>query len=204
MSGIDPFPAPSVRRAFTEHGGTMRGLIQIPIACLLTVIACQNRRAADSNDSALAQRSAEPSTPTPASPGPAPGPVDPTAGLAKGKEAGTIPATPTPAVTSENSIAAMRQHLQRLDTASATGLQRSMQQHSRMLGDLLTTMRVEVSAATSPAKETWLAAADTVEGDLNRLALAQGQELTTAFRAHRTRVLQLLDEFRVLVPVKSM
>lgn len=178
----------------------MRGLIQIPIALTVTVIACQNRRPADNNDTALTQQSAESSRP--ASPDPAPKPVDPTAGLAKGKEPGTTPATPTPSVTSESSITAMRLHLQRLDTASATGLQGSMQQHSRMLGDLLTTMRVEVQSVTSASKESWLAAADTVEDDLNRLALAQGAELTTAFRAHRTRVLQLLDGFRALVPAK--
>jgi hypothetical protein len=115
-----------------------------------------------------------------------------------------MPATPTPAVTSENSIATMRLQLQRLDTASVENLQRNMKEHSRMLGDLFTTMRVEVQAVTSPAKNSWLAAADTVEHDVGRLAEAQGEELRTAFRVHRGRVTRLLDEFRVLVPAKPM
>ena len=72
-----------------------------------------------------------------------------------------------------------------------------------MLGDLLTTMRVEVQAAASPTKNTWLMSADSVESDLDRLALADGEALRTAFREHRTRVLRLLDGFRALVPPKA-
>jgi hypothetical protein len=123
--------------------------------------------------------------------------------LASGKEPGTIPATPTPSVTTDNAIATMRQHLQRLDNASVATLQSGMKEHSKMLGDLLTTMRVEVQAAASTAKDAWLVSADSVEGDLDRLALADGAALTTAFREHRTRVLRLLDGFRTLVPHKS-
>ena len=94
----------------------------------------------------------------------------------------------------------MRLHLQRLDTASVENLQRSMKEHSGMLGDMLTTMRVEVQAVTAPAKDSWLAVADSAESDLDQLALAQGEALRTAFRTHRLRILRLLDEFRVLVP----
>jgi hypothetical protein len=97
----------------------------------------------------------------------------------------------------------MRLHLQRLDTASAQVLQGKMAEHAKILGDLLTTMEVEVQGVTSPAKNTWLAFADTVENDLDKLALANGEELRTAFRAHSSRVRRLLDEFRVLVPAKS-
>ena len=96
----------------------------------------------------------------------------------------------------------MRLHLQRLDTASAQVLQGQMTEHAKVLGDLLTTMEVEVQALTSPAKSSWLAFADTVENDLDKLALSRGEELKTAFRAHSTRVRRLLDEFRVLVPAK--
>ena len=123
--------------------------------------------------------------------------------MASGKEPGTIPATPTPSVTTDNAIANMRQRLQALDNASVQTLQSGMKEHSKMLGDLLTTMRVEVQAATSPTKDAWLVSADSVEGDLDRLALADGPALTTAFREHRTRVLRLLDGFRTLVPPKS-
>ena len=94
----------------------------------------------------------------------------------------------------------MRDHLQRLDGATAESLQSGMKDHSKMLGDLLTTMRVEVQAATSPTKNTWLASADTAENELDRLALANGEALKTSFREHRTRVLRLLDGFRALVP----
>lgn len=123
--------------------------------------------------------------------------------MASGKEPGTIPATPTPSVTTDNAIATMRQHLQRLDNASVTTLKSGMKEHSKMLGDLLTTMRVEVQAAASTTKDAWLVSADSVESDLDRLALADGAALTTAFREHRTRVLRLLDGFRVLVPPKA-
>ena len=123
--------------------------------------------------------------------------------MASGKEPGTIPATPTPSVTSDNAIANMRQRLQALDNASVQTLQSGMKEHSKMLGDLLTTMRVEVQAAASTTKDAWLVSADSVESDLDRLALADGAALTTAFREHRTRVLRLLDGFRVLVPPKS-
>ncbi len=78
-----------------------------------------------------------------------------------------------------------------------------MSEHQKMLGDLLTTMRVEVQAATSPAKNAWIAAADSVEGDFDKLALANGEALRTAFREHKTRVLRLLDGFRVLVPARA-
>jgi hypothetical protein len=90
-----------------------------------------------------------------------------------------------------------------LDTASVQNLQARMAEHAKMLGDLLTTMRVEVQAATVSTKNTWLAAADSVENDLDQLALVQGEQLRTAFRAHKTRVLRLLEEFRALVPRKS-
>jgi hypothetical protein len=186
--------------------GIMR-LLWLPVALSLVIIACQDRDTATVRDTAEAQPPAD--SPAAASSGkdirPAESsrPADSAARLAVGKEPGTIPATPTPAVTSENSIAALRMQLQRLDTASAQSLQAAMQNHSRMVGDLLTTMRVEVAAATSPTKDSWLAAADTVESDLNRLALANGEELRSAFREHRTRVLRLLDRFRVLVPAKA-
>lgn len=97
----------------------------------------------------------------------------------------------------------MRQSLQRLETASAQELSGKMTEHQKMLGDLLTTMRVEVQAATSTAKNAWLVAADSVEGDLDKLAMADGDALRTAFREHKTRVLRLLDGFRVLVPAKT-
>ena len=97
----------------------------------------------------------------------------------------------------------MRLSMQRLDSASLTELQAKMKDHSRMLGDLLTTMRVEVQAVTSPSKNGWLASADSVEGDLDKLALASGEQLRTAFRDHRTRVLRLIDSFRVLVPARE-
>lgn len=98
----------------------------------------------------------------------------------------------------------MQLQLQRLDTASVSTLQGGMAQHSKTLGDLLTTMRVQVQAVTVPAKNSWLAAADSVENDLDKLALAQGEELRTAFRAHRTRVLRLIEQFRALVPAESL
>lgn len=97
----------------------------------------------------------------------------------------------------------MRQNLQRLETASAQELAGKMTEHHKMLGDLLTTMRVEVQAATSTSKDAWLAAADSVESDLDKLAMANGEALRTAFREHKTRVLRLLDSFRVLVPGKT-
>ena len=74
----------------------------------------------------------------------------------------------------------------------------------QQVADLLTTMEVQVQAGTSPSKTAWLASADTAESDLDRLALAQGEELRTAFRAHSTRVRRLLDEFRLLVPAELM
>jgi len=180
----------------------MHVLSRVLVALSFTVIACQGRPAADSRDTARAQQSAESSAA--ASPVRESRPADSTAGLAAGKEPGTIPATPTPTVTSENSIATIRLQLQRLDTGSVENLQRNMKEHSRMLEDLLTTMRLEVQALTSPAKNSWLASADTVERDLARIVSTQGVELQTGFRLHRNRVLRLLDEFRVLVPAKPM
>ena len=118
----------------------------------------------------------------------------------RGAEPGTFPATPTPTVTTESSINAMRAHLQQLDSASAQALQSHVADHQKMLGDLLTTMRVEAQGSSSARKNAWLAAADSVEGDLHRLAMARGEELRTAFRTHRTRVLKLLDDFRAIVP----
>jgi hypothetical protein len=195
-----------------QQGGIMRALLRLVVTLSVGIIACQGRGSPSDRDT-LVQRptdspAAAPSSGAPKSGGEPradgePKPADSGPALASGKEPGTIPATRTPAVTSENSIATMRLHLQRLDTASVQTLQGKMTEHSKMLGDLLTTMRVEVQAATSSGKNAWIAAADSLEGDLDRLALAQGEELRTAFRAHRTRVVRLLDEFRVLVPAKS-
>ena len=190
-------------------GGYSHGLSHLPMqphrfltALSLTVIACSGPGAASDGDTSQVQQKAD--SPATAVRDSAPGPADSTSALAAGKEPGTIPATPTPTVTSENSIANMRRHLQRLDTAGVETLQRNMKEHSTLLGDLLTTMEVEVQAATSPAKNTWLASADTIEKELDRLALAQGEELRAAFRVHSSRVRRLLDEFRVLVPAKPM
>ena len=185
----------------------MRALLCLVVSLTLGAVACQGRGSPSERDTTQVQRptdapAAAPSSSEQKSTG-APKSGDSGPASASGKEPGTIPATPTPTVTTESSIATMRSHLQRLDTASVQTLQSKMTEHSKMLGDLLTTMRVEVQAATSSGKNAWIAAADSVEGDLDKLALAQGEELRTAFRAHRTRVLRLLDEFRVLVPAKS-
>jgi hypothetical protein len=186
----------------------MRIHSRLVVTLSFTFVACQGRGAETRFDTAQVQPPAG-SAPTASRDSapkaverPAPRPVDTTNATATGKEPGTIPATRTPTVTAESSIAAMRLHLQRLDTASVQTLQARMEDHGKMLGDLLTTMRVEVQAATSSTKNAWLAAADSVEKDLGQLALAQGEQLRTAFRAHRTRVLRLLEEFRALVPAK--
>jgi hypothetical protein len=187
----------------------MRVPFRLVVALSLAILACQGRGSPSDRDTLQVQVQQRADSPAAATPT-----VAPTSGgepkkgdsgpaLASGKEPGTIPATPTPTATSENSIATMRSNLQRLDTASVQTLQSKMKEHAKMLGDLLTTMRVEVQATTSSAKNAWITAADSVEGDLDRLALAQGEELRTAFRAHRTRVVRLLDEFRALVPVKT-
>ena len=181
----------------------MRVLIRVLVALSLTVIACQGRPAVDNGDTVRAQQPAESSAAAPRGRESTPA-ADSAARQAAGKEPGTTPATPTPTVTSENAIATMRLQLQRMDTASVENLQRNMTGHSRMLGDLLTTMRVEVQAVTSPAKNSWLASADTVEGDLGRLASARGEELRTLFRVHSSRVVRLLTEFRALVPAKPI
>lgn len=160
-----------------------------------TTIGSSSQRADSPAAAARAEpRAAEPRVDEPRRP------ADSTTALARGIEPGSIPATPTPTVTTEASLAAMRAHLQRLDSASAQELQANVREHTKMLGDLLTTMRVEVQAATSSGRERWIAAADTVEGDLNKLAMAQGEQLRSAFHTHRNRVLKLLDGFRVLVP----
>jgi len=171
------------------------------MALSVTMIACDGPGAAGRGDTASAQRRAD--SPATAVRGPQARPAESAAALASGIEPGTIPATPTPTVTSEKSIATMRQHLQRCDTASVQVLQGNMTEHAKLLGDLLTTMEVEVQALKSPAKDSWLASADTVENDLDKLALAKGEELRTAFRAHSTRVRRLLDDFRVLVPART-
>jgi hypothetical protein len=179
------------------------------IALSFVIIACQGRSAETSLDTAQVQQPAgspamaRRDSATQTTDRPAARPADSTSASPTGKEPGTIPATPTPTVTSESAIASMRLQLQRLDTASVQNLQARMAEHAKMLGDLLTTMRVEVQAATVSTKNTWLAAADSVENDLDQLALVQGEQLRTAFRAHKTRVLRLLEEFRALVPRKS-
>ena len=184
----------------------MRTQLRYVIALGATVLGCQPGTSRSNEDTARAQARADsPAAATPAAPKGEGGtkPVSSTSTGTAGitpSEPGTIPATPTPAVTSENSIAAMRQSLQQLESASAQELATKMSDHQKKLGDLLTTMRVEVQAATSTTKNTWLAAADSVESDLDRLALANGEALRTTFREHRTRVLRLLDSFRVLVP----
>ena len=172
----------------------------IVIALSLTVLACNGPGSASSGDTSQVQQRAD--SPATAARSPEPGPGDTTSALAATKEPGTVPATPTPTVTAEGSIATMRRHLQRLDSAGVETLQNTMKEHAKMLGDLLTTMEVEVQGSSSPRKNSWLASSDSVENDLDKLALAQGEALRTAFRAHSSRVRRLLDEFRVLVPAK--
>jgi hypothetical protein len=123
--------------------------------------------------------------------------------MAAGKEPGTIPATRTPTTTTEISITTMRARLQMLDTASERTLRRNLDQHTKMLGDLLTTMRVQFQGVKSPSTTSWLISADSVEDDLDRLDNAKGDAIRTGFQLHRKRVLRLLDEFRVLVPKKE-
>ena len=171
------------------------------LALSFATVACEGPGAAGRGDTASAQRRAD--SPATAARVPQARPAESAAALASGVEPGSIPATPTPTVTSEKSIATMRQHLQQCDSASVLVLQGKMTEHAKLLGDLLTTMEVEVQALKSPAKTSWLAFADTVDHDLAKLALAQGEELRTAFRAHSSRVRRLLDEFRALVPARS-
>ena len=154
------------------------------ISLSLTVVACRGPGAGSGRDTATVRQPVD--SPAAASGSREPAPTGAsssktgtstttgTAGITP-SEPGTIPATPTPAVTTERSIATMRSSLQRLDSASVQELQAKMKDHSKMLGDLLTTMRVEVQAATSPSKNSWLAAADSIEGDLDKLALASGE-----------------------------
>src|SRR5688572_7614648 len=155
------------------------------VALSVTVVACSGS-GADRNRRETPQAQQQPadsSATAPATPSAlVPGRGD--AATPSGKEPGTIPATPTPTVTSESSITAMRVHLQRLDTASAQALQAKMKDHANALGQLLTTMGVEVQAVTTPTKHSWVALSDSVDADLDKLALAEGEELRTAFRAH--------------------
>lgn len=194
----------------SQCGGIMRTQQRYAIALVLTVIGCQRGTTKSTEDTARVQvRADSPAAAvatTPKGDGPAPPATSTSTGTAgiTPSEPGTIPATPTPAVTSDNSIAAMRQSLQQVESATAQELESKVSDHQKKLGDLLTTMRVEVQAVTSTTKNTWLAAADSVESDLDRIALADGEALRTAFREHRTRVLRLLDSFRALVPPKSM
>src|SRR6187401_62696 len=171
------------------------------LALSFATVACEGPGAAGRGDTASAQPRAD--SPATAARGPQARPAESAAAVATGVEPGSIPATPTPTVASEKSIATMRQHLQQCDSASVLVLQGKMTEHAKLLGDLLTTMEVEVQALKSPAKDSWLASADTVENDLDKLALAKGEELRTAFRAHSTRVRRLLDDFRVLVPART-
>ena len=199
----------------THSGRIMLTKLPLVIALGLFMMACQGRGTGSSEDSSLAQSrpdspaTATPSASTPVGGAPTTGTSQPVSSTSTGtagitpSEPGTIPAKPTPAVTSDKAIATMRQNLQRLETASATELSTKMTEHQKMLGDLLTTMRVEVQATTSPTKNAWLAAADSVEGDLDKLALADGEALRTAFRDHKTRVLRLLDGYRALMPAKA-
>jgi hypothetical protein len=168
------------------------------VFALSVIVACQGQ-GSGSLDTAQAKQP-PPDSAAAALGGRASTPGGSGAAQSDGKEPGTIPATPTPTVASESSISAMRSQLARWDTASAVTLQGDIKEHSQRLGDLLTTMRVEVQALTAPSKNAWLAAADTVESDLDKLNLAQGEELRTACRQHRDRVLRLMDQFRVLVP----
>ena len=170
------------------------------MALSLGVVACEGSGRGGRGDTAVAQQPAD--SPASAARSPVPKASDSAAANAAGLEPGDIPAKPTPTVTSEKSIAAMRLHLQQCDSASVLVLQGKMKEHAQMLGDLLTTMEVEVQPLTSPARTSWLASADTIENDLDKLALAQGEELRTAFRAHSTRVRRLLDGFRMLVPAR--
>ncbi len=143
----------------------MHLLLRAVVALSVAVTACQSRVEEAKPDTASAQQTVD--SPAPPSRGRVSGPADsPTTArhadsitaAAVGREPGSIPARPTPTTTSENTIAKMRLHLQRLDTASVENLQRSMKEHASMLGDMLTTMEVEVQAVTSPAKNSWLAA----------------------------------------------
>ena len=182
----------------------MRTSIRLLIVLSVTGVACSGS-GADRSRRDTPQSQQQPDSPATASGTPSaprePGPSG--AATPSGKEPGTIPATPTPTVTSESSITAMRAHLQRLDTASAQNLQAKMKDHAKALGDLLTTMGVEVQAVTAATKNAWVALSDSVDGDLDKLALAEGEELRTAFREHRNRVLRLLDQFRLLVPARA-
>lgn len=182
----------------TSTAENMRVQLRHVVALSVIVMACQGRGAASNPDTAQAQQRAD--SPATASVGRESRTADSTTPLAAGIEPGHLPATPTPTVTSENAIATMRLQLQRLDTASLANLQARMTEHTKALTDLLTTMRLEVQAATAPTKNAWVATADTVDRDLPRLNEIQGEVLRTAFRVHRTRVLRLLDEFRALVP----
>ena len=195
-------------RPVSEPGEIMSRPTFFITLTLAVVAACKGPGTARTNDTVHAPHQPADS-PAAATRAPQPGTASPTKSTSSGtagitpSEPGTVPAKPTPAVTSENAIAAMRLNLQRLDSSSVQILQSKMKDHSKSLGDLLTTMRVEAQAATSPTKSVWLAAADSVESDLDRLALSSGEELRTAFREHRTRVSRLLDGFRVLVPMKG-
>ena len=157
----------------SPHGGSMRTPLWLVISLGLTVIACRGRGTGGNHDTAQVRQPADSAATASRSPGPAPtgasssgAPASTTTGTAgiTPSEPGTIPAKPTPTVTTESSIATMRLSMQRLDSASVTELQAKMKDHSKMLGDLLTTMRVEVQAVTSPSKNGWLASADSVWG----------------------------------------
>lgn len=178
----------------------MREPLLALVALSVAVTACPGPGADGSGDTSQARRADSPATALGGRAPGAGGSPPATSSRADGAEPGTIPATPTPAVTSESSIATMRTRLQQLGAGSVENLQRSVPEHSKALGDLLTTMRVEVQALTTTAKDSWLASADSAEDDLDRLALARGEELRTAFRQHQDRVLRLLGQFRVLVP----
>lgn len=97
-------------------------------------------------------------------------------------------------------MARMEGHMAMMDTASAATLQAMLPMHRQMLDSTLTSMSDEMRRMNMTPPAEWSATADSLRQDLTRLAGMGASELPAFMRAHRARMMRLMQIHRAMIP----
>jgi hypothetical protein len=93
----------------------------------------------------------------------------------------------------------MQGHMGMMDTASAATIQAMHPMHRHMLDSVLTGMNDEMRRRNMASTPEWTALADSLRQDLDRMAGMSASEIPAFMRAHRERMMRLMQMQRTMM-----
>ena len=93
----------------------------------------------------------------------------------------------------------MQGHMGMMDTASAATIQAMHPMHRQMLDSALTSMNDEMRRRNMTTTPEWTSLTDSLRQDLDRMAGMGANEIPAFMRAHRDRMMRLIQMHRTMM-----